>query len=124
MRILTQKITSDLNTICICREFFNVSGPVDGIVQRFERINTTEDISAIRGMDVSGQNAEAAITSFSSRSVELVIWSGGDGRGFNYRIQLYNNDNTGGNGAVSTSVSVILLIVSTVVGFVCFKNGS
>lgn len=87
-----------------------------------ERITTDEDINAMRGIDVSGQNEEAVIMSYSRRSIELVFSSDGVGKGFNISLELYTNKNTdsdGGGGAVTKSVSLILIAISIIIGLTC-----
>lgn len=82
---------------------------------RVERISTVEDIKVIRGIDVSGQNGEAVIMSFNIRSIELLFTSDGVGKGFNFSLQLYTN----GVGAVTKSVSLILIALSIIIGLTC-----
>lgn len=101
------------------RGFFDHNGYEDQEATRQERITTDEDISAIRAIDVSGQNGEAVFSSYSPRSVVLVFSSDGAGRGFNFSVEVYANRNTDGdNGAGSKSISMIWIAISMVVGVI------
>ncbi len=74
---------------------------------------------------MSGQNGDAAIPYASPRSIEIVIWSDGIGKGFNYSLELYTNSKTGGDGvgggAGAKSVSMCLIAISIFIGLLCCK---
>ncbi|KAJ6601686.1 hypothetical protein Bhyg_17490 [Pseudolycoriella hygida] len=120
-----QKSGANSEIVPIVFEFFNHTGFDDGAATRVERINTTKDISAIRGIDVSGQDGDGFIMSYSPRSVELLISAEGKGRGFNFSLQLYHNAKTGAgqktdagqkSGANSEIVPIVLLVISVFLG--------
>lgn len=105
------------------RGFFNHSGFDDREAERRERITTDEDIDAIRGIDVSGQNGEAYILSYNPRNIELLFSSDGAGKGFNFSLELYTNRNTDSDGgAVTKRVSLILLTTSMFIASTYFTN--
>lgn len=98
---------------------------MDQIATRQEKIDTEEEIDAVRGIDVSGQNGEAVIMSFSARSIEIVISADAVGRGFNYALELYSNSNADGDsGAASKTISMIWIAASTIFGIVSLTRGN
>lgn len=77
------------------RGYFNASAIEYEVALRRETINTTEAISAIRAVDISGQNGTALMNTYSTRSVEFIFRSNGIGQGFNFSVELYNNKSAG-----------------------------
>lgn len=96
---------------------------MDQIADRQEIFTTDENINAIRAIDVSGQNGEAVIISYSPRRLALLFSSGEVGKGFSFKVDLYTNSNTvGDNAASSKTISLIWIAFSAIFGIISFTR--
>ncbi|KAJ6601685.1 hypothetical protein Bhyg_17489 [Pseudolycoriella hygida] len=100
--------------------YYNGTAKEYEITLRQETINTNQTISAMRAVDVSGQNGTTVMSLFNSRSVTLVFSSAAINKGFNISLEIYSNEMSGG--ANPKSVPLISMIIGVAVALLRFAK--